>query len=192
MRKRSFNSRLRNRLNSGAWESLAAWPLLISVRMPSLKPVPNGASQANDGAGSSHTGRPTREESGEIPPKVRAALTLRAAGHSWKQCSDMTGASYRNLLKWKDLPIAEAYVEEKVKEALAGTYNKLISAGPAVADRLLSIALNPETKSYAAVSACEAVIRSIERGVLDREMREHITKLREQMAQLEHGRPIDV
>ena len=63
-----------------------------------------------------HTGRPTREESGEIPPKVRAALTLRAAGHSWKQCSDMTGASYRNLLKWKDLPIAEAYVEEKVKE----------------------------------------------------------------------------
>ena len=52
----------------------------------------------------------------------------------------MTGASYRNLLKWKDLPIAEAYVEAKVKEALAGTYNKLISAGPAVADRLLSIA----------------------------------------------------
>ena len=102
------------------------------------------------------------------------------------------GGSYRNLLKWKDLPIAEAYVEEKVKEALAGTYNKLISAGPAVADRLLSIALNPETKSYAAVSACEAVIRSIERGVLDREMREHITKRREQMAQLEHGRPIDV
>ena len=85
-----------------------------------------------------HTGRPTREESSEIPPKVRAALTLRAAGYSWKQCSDMTGASYRNLLKWKDLPIAEAYVKEK--EALAGTYNKLISAGPAVADRLLSIA----------------------------------------------------
>ena len=82
-----------------------------------------------------HTGRPTREESGEIPPKVWAALTLRAAGLSWKQCSDMTGASYRNLLKWKDLPIAEVYVEEKVKEALAGTYNKLISAGPAVADR---------------------------------------------------------
>ena len=47
-------------------------------------------------------------------------------------------------------------------------------------------------KSYAAVSACEAVIRSIERGVLDREMREHITKLREQMAQLEQGHPIDV
>ena len=55
-------------------------------------------------------GRPTLEGSGEIPPKVRAALTLRAAGHSWKQCSDMTVASYRNLLKWKDLPIAEGYV----------------------------------------------------------------------------------
>ena len=42
------------------------------------------------------------------------------------------------------------------------------------------------------MSACEAVIHIIERGVLDREMREHITKLREQMAQLEQGRPIDV
>ena len=102
----------------------------------------------------------------------------------------MTGASYRNLLKWKDLPIAEAYVEAQVKEALAGT-QQAISAGPAVADRLLSIALDPATKSYAAVSACEAVIRSIER-VLDREMREHIAKLREQMAQPEQGRPIDV
>ena len=79
-----------------------------------------------------------------------------------------------------------------MKEALAGTYNRLNSAGPAVADRLLSIALDPATKSYAAVSACEAVICSIERGVMDREMREHITKPCEQMAQLEQGRPIDV
>ena len=58
-----------------------------------------------------HAGRPTREGSVEIPPKVRSAQTLRGAGHSLKQCSDMTRASYRNLLKWKDLPIAEAYVE---------------------------------------------------------------------------------
>ena len=75
---------------------------------------------------------------------------------------------------------------------MAGPYNKLINAGPAVADRLLSIALDPTVKSYASVSACEEVIRSIEQGVLDREMREQITKLREQMAQLEQGRPIDV
>ena len=79
-----------------------------------------------------------------------------------------------------------------MKEALAGPFNKLISAGPKVADRLLSIALDPMVMNYAAMSACEAVIRSIERGVLDREMREHIGKLREQMAQLEQGRPIDV
>ena len=31
-----------------------------------------------------------------------------------------------------------------------------------------------------------------ERGVLDREMREDVTKLREQIAQLEQGRPSDV
>ena len=79
-----------------------------------------------------------------------------------------------------------------MKEALAGTYNKLISAGPTVADRLLSITMDRAMKSYVAMSACEAVIRSIERGVLDRKMRDHITKLPEQMAQLEQGRPINV
>ena len=42
-------------------------------------------------------------------------------------------------------------------------------------------------KSYAAVRACEAVIRRIERGVLEREMREHITKLREQMLSWSRG-----
>ena len=47
----------------------------------------------------------------------------------------MTGASYRNLLKWKDLPIAKDHVEEKVKEALAGTYNKLSIVGSAIDDR---------------------------------------------------------
>ena len=57
-----------------------------------------------------HVDRPTREGSGEIPPKVRSAQTLRSAGHSWKQCTEMNVASYRNLLKWKDLPIAEGYV----------------------------------------------------------------------------------
>ena len=55
-----------------------------------------------------------------------------------------------------------------MKEALAGPCSKLINAGPAVADRLLSIALNPTVKSYAAVRACEAVIRRIEREVLER------------------------
>ena len=139
-----------------------------------------------------HTGRPTREESGELPPKVRAALTIRAAGHSWKQCSDMTGASYRNLLKWKDLPIAEAYVEERVKEGPGGHLQQANQRGPSCCRSAAVDRVDPATKSYAAVSACEAVIRSIERGVLDREMREHITKLREQMAQLEQGRPIDV
>ena len=74
-----------------------------------------------------------------------------------------------------------------MKEALAGLYNKLISAGPAVADRLLSIALDPKVKSYAPVRACEAVIRRIERGVLEREMREHITKLRTQMPSWSRG-----
>ena len=95
-----------------------AWRCPRCLQNRPRQPGGNGGS-ANE-ALLRHTGRPTREESGEIPPKVRAALTLRAAGHSWKQCSDMTGASYRNLLKWKDQPIAEAYVEEKVKEALAG------------------------------------------------------------------------
>ena len=124
---------------------------------------------------------------------TRAHLRRNDAEQHWKQCSDMTGASYRNLLKWKDLPIAEAYVEEKVKEAVAGTHlQQAHQRWPSCCRSAAVDRTGSGDDSYAAESACEAVIRSIERGVLEREMREHINKLREQMALLEQGRPIDV
>ena len=82
---------------------MAASPLSANAI---AQPVPNGASQANDGVGSSY-GQPTREESVNSPQGAGCPQGRRS---QLEACSDMTGASYRNLLKWKDLPIAEAYV----------------------------------------------------------------------------------
>ena len=61
-----------------------------------------------------------------------------------------------------------------------------------MAERLLQIALDPNTKSYAAVSACQAVFAIIDKGVTDRENAEQLRAIRESLNALEGGRVIDV
>ena len=67
-----------------------------------------------------------------------------------------------------------------------------MNAAPAVANRLLEIALDPKTKNYAAVSACEAVFRVIDKGVTDREQAQTMREIRDQLLALETGRVVDV
>ena len=59
---------------------------------------------------------------------------------------------------------------------------------------LLVVLLSAWVMGAALRLSAELASRSVpnERGVLDREVQAYITKLREQMAQLEQGRPIDV
>ena len=68
----------------------------------------------------------------------------------------------------------------------------LIASAPAVAERLLQIALAPNTKNYAAVSAWQADFAIIDKGVTDRENAEQLRAIRESLNALEGGRVIDV
>ena len=73
-------------------------------------------------------------------------------------------------------------------------HTKLVDASPRVADELLKVALDPQTKAYAKVSACESVFRNIQAGVQDAEMSQKLEAIKEQLASLERGGPtvIDV
>ena len=63
-----------------------------------------------------------------------------------------------------------------------------------VVNELLKVALDPKTKAYAKVSACESIFRIIQVGVQDTEMREKLENIKEQLSALEKGGPtvIDV
>ena len=69
---------------------------------------------------------------------------------------------------------------------------QLIASAPAVAERLLQIALDPNTKNYAAVSACQAVFAIIDKGVTDRENAAQLRAIRESLNALEGEKIINI
>ena len=134
-------------------------------------------------------GRPSRAEAG-LSPKVLAALELRAGGCTWAEAARATDIKPQNLKRWRELPEAQEWLERRIRENLEQANAKLVDAAPAVADRLLHIALSPEVKPYAAVNACEAVFKIIQSGVIEAEQRIQLQKIRQQLAELESGGPV--
>ena len=51
----------------------------------------------------------------------------------------------------------KSFLEEQIKESLNTAHIKLLDAAPRVANELLKVALDPKTKAYAKVSACESI-----------------------------------
>ena len=137
-------------------------------------------------------GRPPIDEI-PLPPHVQRALTLRSGGASWKQAAAAVDMDYRTLRRYvRSHPDSLQFLAEQTKDALDQSHTVLMNAAPAVANRLLEIALDPKTKNYAAVSACEAVFRVIDKGVTDREQAQTMREIRDQLLALETGRVVDI
>ena len=137
-------------------------------------------------------GRPPIEEI-PLPPQVQRALTLRSGGASWKDSAAAVAMDYRTLRRYvRSHPDSLQFLEEQTKDHLDQSHSVLIASAPAVAERLLQIALDPKTKNYAAVSACQAVFAIIDKGVTDRVNAEQIRAIRESLNALEGGRVIDL
>ena len=78
------------------------------------------------------------------------------------------------------------------KDHLDQSHSGLIASASAVAKGLLQIALDPNTKNYAEVSACQAVLPIIDKGVTGRENAEQLQAIKESLNALEGGRVIDL
>ena len=142
----------------------------------------------------SKRGRPNGSEQREVPPKIFEALQLWVGGNTWTDSADAVGCDIRTLRKYREYPECKQFIDEYRRESLNTAHTKLVDASPRVADELLKVALDPKTKAYAKVSACESVFRIIQTGVQDAEMRQKLEAIKDQLASLERGGPtvIDV
>ena len=77
---------------------------------------------------------------------------------------------------------------KSLKESL-GT---LAQATPALANRLINIALDPKVKGYTAVSAIQSAFNIIQSGIIDRENNVELRKLREMFESLKQGGSSDL
>ena len=125
----------------------------------------------------------------EIPPKIFHALNLRAGGASWSDCAAATGCHLATLRKYRKYPECISFLEAQIKESLNTAHIKLLDAAPRVANELLKVALDPKTKAYAKVSACESIFRITQVGIQDTEMRQKLESIKEQLSVLEKGGP---
>ena len=64
----------------------------------------------------------------------------------------------------------------------------LAQATPALANRLIKIALDEKTRGYTCVSAIQTAFSILQSGVIDRENKSELKKLREAMERIE-GEP---
>ena len=135
----------------------------------------------------SKRGRPNGSEQREVPPKIFEALQLWVGGNTWTDSADAVGCDIRTLRKYREYPECKQFIDEYRRESLNTAHTKLVDAFPRVA-------LDPNTKAYVKVSACESVFRIIQTGVQDAEMRQKLEAIKEQLAALERGGPtvIDV
>ena len=70
-------------------------------------------------------------------------------------------------------------------------YSQLAQATPALANRLIKIALDDKTRGYTCVSAIQTAFSILQSGVIDRENKSKLKKLREAMERIE-GEPTGI
>ena len=131
-------------------------------------------------------GKPKREDL-DLPPKIQQALVLRASGASWKQCADSVGTTTNNLRQWRKHPDADAFLTEAIKENMSEAHSLFSDAAPKLAARLISLGLDERVKPYAQIQAIAESFRILQQGVVDRENKEQLRKIREALEALEGG-----
>jgi len=134
----------------------------------------------------SKRGRLNCSEQREVPPKIFEARQLSVGGNTWTYSADPVGCDIRTLRKYRE---CKQFIDE-YRRVSNTAHAKLVDASPRVADELLKVALDPKTKGYAKVAACESVLRIIQTGVQDAEMRQKLEAIKEQLSALERGGPI--
>ena len=129
------------------------------------------------------TGQKKREDR-DLPGNVRRGLLAHSQGHNWSESAKIAGLTPHALRQWRKHPQADSFISEAIKTSLEEAHGTLSKATPLLAEKLISIALDPKVRGYKAVQAISESFKIIQSGVIDRENKIEMKKLREAMERL--------
>ncbi len=132
-------------------------------------------------------GKKKREEM-ELPANVRSGLIAHSEGLSWIEASKVANLTPHAMRQWRKHPDAENFINHAINSSLEESLGSLAQATPALANRLIKIALDEKTRGYTCVSAIQTAFSILQSGVIDRENKSELKKLREAMERIE-GEP---
>ena len=132
-------------------------------------------------------GKKKREEM-ELPANVRRGLIAHSEGLSWIEASKVANLTPHAMRQWRKHPDAENFINFAINSSLEESLGTLAQSTPALANRLIKIALADKTRGYTCVSAIQTAFSILQSGIIDRENKSELRKLREAMERIE-GEP---
>ena len=126
-----------------------------------------------------------------LSPKCKQALTLKAQGKSWRECSEAVGVAYKTLREWvKKHPDAQEFLliqEDEAQEQLNEGYQILIGFAPEAAEKLIELIRSPKTRDYVRKDAIRDYFQIIEKGKTERQQAQLMQEMMEKLSALEDG-----
>ena len=132
-------------------------------------------------------GKKKREEM-ELPANVRRGLIAHSEGLSWIEASKVANLTPHAMRQWRKHPDAENFINHAINSSIEESLGTLAQAIPALVNRLIKIALDDKTSDCICVSAIQTVFSILQSGIVDRENKSELKKLREVIERLE-GKP---
>ena len=129
--------------------------------------------------------------SNEIPENVRRGLIAKGEGATWEECAEIAKVSRYELQQWRQHPDADNLISAAINYHLEEALGTIAAAAPTLAKRLVDIGLSSSTWPYTAVDAIKTSLTFLQSGVIDRENKSEIKKIRRALEQLE-GEPTDI
>ena len=135
-------------------------------------------------------GKKKREEM-ELPANVRRGLLAHSEGLSWIEAAKVANITPNSMRLRRKHPDASKFINQAINSSLEESLGQLAQATPALANRLIKIALDDKTRGYTCVSAIQTAFSILQSGVIDRENKSELKKLREAVERME-GEPSGV
>ena len=124
----------------------------------------------------------------EIPENIRRGLIAKGEGATWEVAAKLAKTTRYEMQQWRSHPDAEAIINTSFNLCLEEAYGVLANAAPALSKRLVEIGLDPKTKAYAATPAIMGCMSILHEGVVNRQNKLEMRKIRESIERLE-GEP---
>ena len=103
----------------------------------------------------------------------------------------IAGLTPHALRQWRKHPDADNLISTAINFQLEEALGVIACSAPSLAKRLVEIGLSDGTRGYTAVSAIQSALGFLQSGVIDRENKSEIKKIRRALEQLE-GEPSEI
>ena len=112
-------------------------------------------------------------------------LIAHSEGINRIEVSKVANLTLHSIRQWREHPDAENFINYAINSNLEESLGQLAQAIPALANRLIKLALDEKIKGYTAVSAIKTAFSILQNGITDRENKTEPRKLREAMERIE-------